>query len=31
MYDRFKSLVESMYDDREEQLIAAEAGDALPT
>ena len=29
MLDRFKSLVESMYDDREEQLVAAGVGDAL--
>jgi long-chain acyl-CoA synthetase len=28
MYERFNSLVESMYDDREEQLIAAGAGTA---
>jgi long-chain acyl-CoA synthetase len=30
MYDRFKSLVEEMYDDREERLIAAQAGAAQP-
>ena len=30
MYDRFKSLVEEMYDDREERLIAAQAGTAQP-
>jgi long-chain acyl-CoA synthetase len=30
MYDRFKSLVEGMYDDREERLIAAQAGAARP-
>jgi long-chain acyl-CoA synthetase len=30
MYDRFKSLVEDMYDDREERLIAAQAGTAQP-
>jgi long-chain acyl-CoA synthetase len=29
MYERFKTLVEDMYDDREEQLIAAGAGSAL--
>jgi long-chain acyl-CoA synthetase len=29
MYERFKTLVESMYDDSEERLIAAGAGDAL--
>ena len=29
MYDRFKELVESMYDDSEERLLAAGAGDAL--
>jgi long-chain acyl-CoA synthetase len=29
MYERFKALVEDMYDDREEQLIAAGAGNAL--
>ncbi len=26
MYERFKDLVEAMYDDREQKLIAAEAG-----
>ena len=29
MYERFKDLVEAMYDDREERLIAAEAAGAL--
>lgn len=29
MYERFKALVDDMYDDREEQLIAAGAGGAL--
>jgi long-chain acyl-CoA synthetase len=29
MYARFEQLVEDMYDDREERLIAAGAGDAL--
>ena len=29
MYDRFKDLVEGMYDDTEERLLAAGAGDAL--
>jgi hypothetical protein len=29
MYERFKALVEDMYDDREERLIAAGAADAL--
>jgi long-chain acyl-CoA synthetase len=29
MYDRFKALVDDMYDDREEKLIAASAKDAL--
>ena len=29
MYERFKPLVESMYDDEEEQLLATEVGDAL--
>jgi long-chain acyl-CoA synthetase len=29
MYDRFKSLVEQMYDDSEERMLAAGAGDAL--
>lgn len=29
MYDRFKSLVEEMYDDSEDRLLAAGAGDAL--
>ncbi|MBI2753599.1 MAG: hypothetical protein HYX46_08830 [Betaproteobacteria bacterium] len=29
MLERFRSLVESMYDDREERLVAAEVGDAL--
>ena len=30
MYERFKSLIEQMYDDREERLIAAGAGTAQP-
>jgi long-chain acyl-CoA synthetase len=30
MYERFKPLVESMYDDREERLIAAHAAAATP-
>jgi len=30
MYERFKPLVESMYDDREERLIAANAAAATP-
>jgi long-chain acyl-CoA synthetase len=29
MYDRFKGLVEAMYDDSEERLLAAETADAL--
>ncbi len=29
MYEKFKLLVEAMYDDREERLLAAEVGDAL--
>ena len=29
MYERFKALVEEMYDDSEERLLAAGAGDAL--
>jgi long-chain acyl-CoA synthetase len=29
MYDRFKPLVEEMYDDREERLLAESAADAL--
>src|SRR5262249_29876526 len=29
MYERFKDLVETMYDDREERLIAAGAGGVL--
>jgi len=31
MYERFKELVEAMYDDSEERLIAAGAGGALTT
>jgi long-chain acyl-CoA synthetase len=31
MYQRFALLVESMYDDREERLVAAEIGDMLST
>jgi long-chain acyl-CoA synthetase len=30
MYDRFKPLIEDMYDDREERLIAAHAGEPPP-
>jgi long-chain acyl-CoA synthetase len=30
MYQRFKSLVEAMYDDREERLVAAAASEVLP-
>ena len=29
MYERFKSLVEEMYDDSEDRLLAGEVGDAL--
>ena len=29
MYERFKALIEDMYDDSEERLIAAGTGDAL--
>jgi long-chain acyl-CoA synthetase len=29
MYERFKALVEEMYDDREEKLLAASAAGAL--
>jgi long-chain acyl-CoA synthetase len=29
MYERFQALVESMYDDREERLVAEGAGDVL--
>jgi len=29
MYERFKPLVEEMYDDREEKLLAASAAEAL--
>jgi long-chain acyl-CoA synthetase len=29
MYERFKPLIEAMYDDREERLLAGEIGDAL--
>jgi hypothetical protein len=29
MYEKFKSLVEAMYDDRDERLVAEEVGDAL--
>ncbi len=29
MYEKFKPLVEEMYDDREEKLLAASAADAL--
>jgi len=31
MYERFKLLVESMYDDAEDPLLAEEVGDALRT
>jgi len=30
MYERFKALVEGMYDDREERLIAAQVAEAAP-
>jgi long-chain acyl-CoA synthetase len=30
MYERFKTLVEAMYDDREERRLAEEVGGALP-
>ena len=29
MYERFKTLVEEMYDDSESRLLADEVGDAL--
>jgi len=29
MYERFKELIEAMYDDREEQLIAASTDNVL--
>jgi hypothetical protein len=29
MLERFKALVESMYDEREEQLVAREIGEIL--
>jgi long-chain acyl-CoA synthetase len=29
MLERFRALVDSMYDDREEKLVAAGVGDAL--
>ena len=29
MYEKFKDLVESMYSDKEEKLVAAEVGDLL--
>jgi len=29
MYERFKALVEEMYDDKEEQLLASSAAGAL--
>ena len=29
MYERFKALVEEMYDDKEEQLLAGSAAGAL--
>ncbi len=31
MYEKFKPLVEAMYDDGEERLLAREVADALPT
>jgi long-chain acyl-CoA synthetase len=31
MYEQFKDLVESMYDDSEERLIAAHTGEAFRT
>jgi len=31
MYERFRSLVDSMYDDREERLLRAIVADALPS
>jgi long-chain acyl-CoA synthetase len=30
MYDRFRALVDGMYDDSEERRVAAEVGEALP-
>ena len=30
MYDRFRALVDGMYDDSEERRLAAEVGEALP-
>jgi hypothetical protein len=29
MYERFKELIDAMYDDREERLIAASTGNVL--
>ena len=29
MYERFKALVEEMYDDKEEQILAGSAAGAL--
>ncbi len=29
MYERFKALIESMYDDHEERLVAQSAGNVL--
>jgi len=29
MYERFKSMVDAMYDDREERLLASEVGELL--
>jgi hypothetical protein len=29
MYERFKPLIEEMYDDKEEKLLAASTADAL--
>lgn len=31
MYERFKSLIEDMYDDREDRLLAGQVGSALRT
>jgi hypothetical protein len=30
MYDRYRALVDGMYDDSEERRLAAEVGEALP-
>jgi hypothetical protein len=29
MYEKFRDLVESMYSDKEERLVASEIGDLL--